>query len=67
MNLWVKDTLNNELWTLLTGDKRVAIEATMDIIGYCQANGQTVVVSAVKNEIMADPRFDKIMMQVDPY
>eukprot|EP00347_Sterkiella_histriomuscorum_P012125 403369797 len=79
VTLWIKDTLNNELWTHVScsgttanntnsgGEKRLQVECHTDVIGFCCQAQHTVVVQNVKESHLLDEQFEQLFQEIDPY
>jgi len=65
VNLWIRDTLSNELWTVCNR-QRISVEAGTDIIGYCCSQGQPIVVPNAKDSIFVSRDFEEAIQQADP-
>ena len=66
VNLWIKENMNNELWTYYA-DKRISFECTTDIIGFCQTMGNIVIVQKAMESEWWNPAFDEVFQNLDPY
>ena len=79
VTLWIRDTLNNELWTYLphasgssstttgSNDRRVSFETSVDVIGWCCQTQSTVVIQNVKDSQFFDKDYEKVFEEIDPY
>ncbi|CDW91617.1 UNKNOWN [Stylonychia lemnae] len=66
VNLWIRDTLNNELLTYV-GEKRLQFETSTDVIGQCCQSQNTVVFQNVRECQFYDDAFERAFEQIDPY